>query len=77
MASSSSNAGTSMNNVPGSALRAAAGMLLALLMPPPANAQDAKTEILWLGQSAMRIKTPGGKVIVTDPWWATRACSAT
>ena len=59
-----------MNNVRGSALRAAAGMLLAfaLLLPPPADAQDAKTEILWLGQSAMRIKTPGGKVIVTDPW---------
>ena len=59
-----------MNNVRGSALRAAAGILLALalLLPPSADAQDAKTEILWLGQSAMRIKTPGGKVIVTDPW---------
>lgn len=28
----------------------------------------AKTEVLWLGQSAFRITTPGGKVIVTDPW---------
>lgn len=27
-----------------------------------------KTEVLWLGQSAFRITTPGGKVIVTDPW---------
>ena len=27
-----------------------------------------KTEILWLGQSATRITTPGGKVIVIDPW---------
>jgi L-ascorbate metabolism protein UlaG (beta-lactamase superfamily) len=35
---------------------------------PLALAQDAKTEILYLGQSVFRIKTPGGKVIVTDPW---------
>jgi L-ascorbate metabolism protein UlaG (beta-lactamase superfamily) len=27
-----------------------------------------KTEILWLGQAAVRITTPGGKVIVVDPW---------
>jgi L-ascorbate metabolism protein UlaG (beta-lactamase superfamily) len=33
-----------------------------------ANAQSGKTEVLWLGQSAFRITTPGGKVIVTDPW---------
>jgi L-ascorbate metabolism protein UlaG (beta-lactamase superfamily) len=33
-----------------------------------AFAQGAKTEVLWLGQSAFRIVTPGGKVIVTDPW---------
>ena len=33
-----------------------------------AGAQEVKVEILWLGQSAFRIKTPGGKVIVTDPW---------
>ncbi len=31
-------------------------------------AQPGKTEVLWLGQSAFRITTPGGKVIVTDPW---------
>lgn len=31
-------------------------------------AQDNKTKVLWLGQSAFRITTPGGKVIVTDPW---------
>ncbi len=30
-----------------------------------------KTEILWLGQSAMRITTPGGKVIMVDPWLTT------
>lgn len=31
------------------------------------QAQD-KTELLWLGQAGFRIKTPGGKVIVIDPW---------
>ncbi|MGA8048773.1 MAG: MBL fold metallo-hydrolase, partial [Burkholderiales bacterium] len=33
-----------------------------------ALAQDGKTHLLWLGQSCFRITTPGGKVIVTDPW---------
>lgn len=27
-----------------------------------------KTEVLWLGQATTRITTPGGKVIVIDPW---------
>ena len=31
--------------------------------PTPAN-----VEVVWLGQSAFKITTPGGKVIVTDPW---------
>ncbi|MGH8689159.1 MAG: metal-dependent hydrolase [Burkholderiales bacterium] len=30
-----------------------------------------KTEVLWLGQAAFRITTPGGKVIVIDPWLRT------
>jgi L-ascorbate metabolism protein UlaG (beta-lactamase superfamily) len=30
-----------------------------------------KTEVLWLGQSTTRITTPGGKVIVIDPWVTT------
>lgn len=30
--------------------------------------KGGKVEILWLGQSAMRITTPGGKVIMVDPW---------
>lgn len=34
------------------------------------SAVSGKTEILWLGQSAFRIITPGGKVIVIDPWLA-------
>ena len=33
-----------------------------------AQAQDGKTEVLWLGQAATRITTPTGKVIVVDPW---------
>ena len=27
-----------------------------------------KTELLWYGQSAFKITTPGGKVIMVDPW---------
>ncbi len=34
-------------------------------------APTGKTEVLWLGQSAFRITTPGGKVIITDPWLRT------
>jgi len=33
-----------------------------------AQAQNGKVEILWLGQAATRITTPGGKVIVIDPY---------
>jgi glyoxylase-like metal-dependent hydrolase (beta-lactamase superfamily II) len=29
---------------------------------------QGKVEVLWLGQSAMRITTPTGKVIMVDPW---------
>ncbi len=34
----------------------------------PTPAPSGKTEVLWLGQAAFRITSPGGKVIVTDPW---------
>ncbi len=30
-----------------------------------------RTEVVWLGQSAFKITTPQGKVIVTDPWLKT------
>lgn len=49
-------------------------MLAALLvaastaLAAPAQAQSGKVEVLWLGQSAFRITTPTGKVIVIDPW---------
>ncbi|MGJ7500290.1 metal-dependent hydrolase [Variovorax sp. ZT5P49] len=45
--------------------------LLAACAQSPQSTQPTsggKTEVLWLGQSAFRITTPGGKVIVTDPW---------
>jgi L-ascorbate metabolism protein UlaG (beta-lactamase superfamily) len=32
------------------------------------TASAGKTELLWLGQASFRIKSPGGKVIVVDPW---------
>jgi L-ascorbate metabolism protein UlaG (beta-lactamase superfamily) len=31
----------------------------------------ARTELVWLGQAAFKITTPGGKVVVTDPWLRT------
>jgi L-ascorbate metabolism protein UlaG (beta-lactamase superfamily) len=34
------------------------------------SAQSNKIEVLWLGQSAFKITTPGGKVIAVDPWLA-------
>lgn len=33
-----------------------------------AQAAEGKTEVLWLGQSAFRITSPSGKVIVIDPF---------
>jgi L-ascorbate metabolism protein UlaG (beta-lactamase superfamily) len=36
--------------------------------PAPATATAMKTELVWLGQAAFKITSPGGKVIVTDPW---------
>ena len=30
-----------------------------------------RIEVLWLGQAAFKITSPGGKVIVTDPWLRT------
>lgn len=32
---------------------------------------QGKVEVQWLGQAAFRITTPGGKVIVIDPWLKT------
>jgi L-ascorbate metabolism protein UlaG (beta-lactamase superfamily) len=34
----------------------------------PMPSGTGKTELLWLGQASFRIKSPGGRVIVIDPW---------
>jgi L-ascorbate metabolism protein UlaG (beta-lactamase superfamily) len=34
----------------------------------PVLEQSGKTEVLWLGQACFKITTPGGKVVVIDPW---------
>ena len=43
--------------------------------PGPSSAAatvgGAKVEVMWLGQAAFKITSPGGKVIVTDPWLRT------
>lgn len=39
-----------------------------LLAATAAFAQTGKAELLWLGQAAFRLTTPGGKVIMIDPW---------
>jgi L-ascorbate metabolism protein UlaG (beta-lactamase superfamily) len=49
-------------------IRWLAGLLLGFCLAGAALGQSGKTEVLWLGQSAFRITTPGGKVIVIDPW---------
>ncbi len=36
--------------------------------PSAAPLAAEKTELLWLGQAGFRIRTPGGKTIVIDPW---------
>lgn len=46
-------------------------MLWMLCFVAVAHAQTGKVEVLWLGQAAFRITTPGGKVIVIDPWLKT------
>jgi L-ascorbate metabolism protein UlaG (beta-lactamase superfamily) len=43
-------------------------LALALNLPICAHAEDGKTTLLWLGQSAWRVTTPSGKSIVIDPF---------
>jgi L-ascorbate metabolism protein UlaG (beta-lactamase superfamily) len=38
---------------------------------PPTTAASAGVQLRWLGQAAFQITSPGGKVIVTDPWLRT------
>ena len=39
-----------------------------LAQSPATPSASGKTELLWLGQAGFRIKSPGGKTIVIDPW---------
>lgn len=50
--------------------KALAGALMAASAVGSAWAQP-KTEVLWLGQAAFRVTTPGGKSIMIDPWFTT------
>ena len=44
-------------------------LALALIVPAvPSAQQGGKVEVLWLGQAAFKITSPGGKVIVLDPF---------
>jgi L-ascorbate metabolism protein UlaG (beta-lactamase superfamily) len=45
-----------------------AGALTFALATDPAWAQTSKVEVHWLGQSATKLTTPTGKVIVIDPF---------
>ena len=54
-----------------------AGIAAAFLLASPVSAQaqapgkssaQPVTEVLWLGQAGFRIKSPGGKIILIDPW---------
>jgi L-ascorbate metabolism protein UlaG (beta-lactamase superfamily) len=43
--------------------------VLALILPGvPSAQQGGKVEVLWLGQATFKITSPGGKVIVLDPF---------
>jgi L-ascorbate metabolism protein UlaG (beta-lactamase superfamily) len=51
------------------ALSMVAALCAALILGAPAQAADkGKVQLLWLGQSAFRITTPGGKNILIDPF---------
>ena len=40
----------------------------ACMLIAPRSAQAADTQVLWLGQSAMKITSPGGRTILIDPY---------
>ncbi len=52
-------------------LRIAAVAVACLAAATAAAVEAGKTELLWLGQAAFRLTTPGGKVIMIDPWLTT------
>jgi L-ascorbate metabolism protein UlaG (beta-lactamase superfamily) len=53
------------------AIKLGGALVVALALALSASllmAQSGKVEVHWLGQATFKITTPGGKVIVTDPW---------
>jgi L-ascorbate metabolism protein UlaG (beta-lactamase superfamily) len=46
----------------------AAVLILCSLFALPSKAADGKIDLIWLGQSAFKLTTPGGHVIVLDPY---------
>lgn len=52
-------------------MAAVAALVAGCATPAAAPAAAPKAEVTWLGQAAFRIVSPGGKVIVTDPWLRT------
>jgi len=46
-------------------------LALAVAAAAPLGAQPGKIQMLWLGQSAFRITSVTGKVIIIDPWLTT------
>src|SRR5882672_5504297 len=50
------------------ALALAVGACATATGPAPNVTMGGKVEVLWLGQAAVRLTSPGGKVIVIDPY---------
>jgi L-ascorbate metabolism protein UlaG (beta-lactamase superfamily) len=50
---------------------ASVALVAACAAPSAVTAPGPRADVMWLGQSAFKITTPGGKVIVTDPWLKT------
>ena len=57
-------------------VRSASSILIAVLLlagtaqaqTPSATPATGKTELQWFAQSAFKLTTPGGKVLMIDPW---------
>src|SRR6266481_7060338 len=43
-------------------------VIVSLLLAAGAAQAQGKAELQWFGQSAFKLTTPGGKVIMIDPW---------
>lgn len=61
----------SASSAPASAARQPATATAAMAPGAAPGVASGKTLVQWLGQAATRIITPGGKVIVIDPWLTT------